>query len=215
MVAEGQSVPVPRPAKDRLLQDGRDMFWSMAPLVLACVALAGMLGMCSFAPSGPGRGPAPQYDAPAALKADAAALHIPIRVPVLPDGWHANSGSRGGIEAGRVDSVTKAPTRALYSKVGYLTASGMYAALIQSNADEEKLVASIHTGMYPTGAQDLDGVHWVVYEGAGDNDQGSEPVWTARLNGPTGPAQVAVSGSASAGDYRTLAEATQKAQPIS
>ena len=117
------------------------MFWSIAPLVVACIALAGMLGMCSFAPQGPGRGPAPQYDAPAALKADAAALHIPIRVPELPSGWHANSGSRGAIEAGRTDPVTKQPVRALTSKVGYLTAAGMFVALIQSNADEEKLVA--------------------------------------------------------------------------
>lgn len=214
VVAEGQSVPVPRPAKDRLLQDGRDMFWSIAPLVVACVALAGMLGMCSFAPQGPGKGPAPQYDAPAALKADAAALHIPIRIPQLPSGWHANSGSRGAIEAGRTDPVTKQPTRALMSRVGYLTASGMFVALTQSNADEEKLVSSIHSGMYPTGAQDLGGVHWVVYEGAGEDQQGTEPIWTAKLDGPTGPAQVAVSGSASPGDYRTLAEATQKAQPL-
>ena len=33
------------------------MFWSMAPLVVACIVLAGVLGMCSFAPSGPGQGP--------------------------------------------------------------------------------------------------------------------------------------------------------------
>jgi hypothetical protein len=218
-IGAGQSVPVPRPAKDRLLQDGRDMFWSMAPLVVACIVLAGILGMCSFAPNGPGKGPAPQYDAPAALKADAAALGIPIRVPVLPDGWHANSGSRGGIDAGRTDQSTRQRFRAVSSTVGYLTAAGMYLALIQSNADEEKLVASIHSGMYPTGAQDIDGVHWVVYEGAGDTGDSrqvgsSEPVWTARLNSPKGPAQVAVTGSAGEGDYRTLAEATQKAQPI-
>ncbi|MGL5445424.1 MAG: hypothetical protein ACRDDJ_23570, partial [[Mycobacterium] stephanolepidis] len=30
------AVPAPRPAKPRLFQDGRDMFWSMAPLVVAC-----------------------------------------------------------------------------------------------------------------------------------------------------------------------------------
>lgn len=214
VVAEGQSVPVPRPAKDRLLQDGRDMFWSIAPLVVACIALAGMLGMCSFAPQGPGKGPAPQYDAPAALKADAAALRIPIRIPELPSGWHANSGSRGAIEAGRTDPVTKQPVRALMSRVGYLTAAGMFVALTQSNADEEKLVASIHSGMYPTGAQDVGGVRWVVYEGAGEDQQGTEPIWTAKLDGPTGPAQVAVSGSAGPADYRTLAEATQKAQPL-
>jgi len=187
------------------------MFWSMAPLVLACIALAGLLGMCSFAPSGPGKGPAPQYDAPAALKADAAALHIPIRVPVLPDGWHANSGARGGIDGGRVDPVSHQNVRAVSSTVGYLTPAGMYVALIQSNADEEKLVASIHAGMYPTGARDIDGVHWVVYEGAGDDDQGTEPIWTTRLSGP---AQVALTGSAGESDFHTLAQATQKAQPL-
>ena len=47
----------PKPQKPRMLQDGRDMFWSIAPLVIACIVLAGMLGMCSFAPNGPGKGP--------------------------------------------------------------------------------------------------------------------------------------------------------------
>ena len=190
------------------------MFWSIAPLVIACIVLAGMLGMCSFAPNGPGKGPAPSYDAPAALQADADALKIPIRLPKLPDGWQANSGSRKGIDGGRTDPATGLPSRAVSSTVGYLAPSGMYISLTQSNADEDKLVASIHSGMYPTGAQDLGGVHWVVYEGAGEDQQGTEPIWTAKLDGPTGPAQVAVSGSAGPVDYRTLAEATQKAQPL-
>ena len=79
------SVPAPRPAKPRLLQDGRDMFWSIAPLVAICVVLAGVLGMCSFAPSGPGAGPAPAYDAPAALQADAAAPHLMVKSMLLDD----------------------------------------------------------------------------------------------------------------------------------
>ena len=33
--------------------------------------------MCSFAPNGPGKGPVPDYDAPAALKADARRLEDP------------------------------------------------------------------------------------------------------------------------------------------
>ncbi|MFD3042009.1 MULTISPECIES: DUF4245 family protein, partial [Mycolicibacterium] len=49
-----QPTPVPKPEKSRLLQDGRDMFWSMAPLVVACIVLAGLLGMCSFQAGGPG-----------------------------------------------------------------------------------------------------------------------------------------------------------------
>ena len=131
----------------------------------------------------------PVYDAPAALQADADALRIPIRLPVLPDGWHANSGGRGGIDGGRTDPSGQ-PARAVSSTVGYLAPSGMYLALTQSNADEEKLIGSIDSDLVPTGTQDVDGVRWVVYEG----DDGAEPVWTTRLNGPTGAAQIAING---------------------
>jgi len=184
------------------------MFWSLAPLVLACVVLAAVLGMCSFAPGGPGPGPTPDYDAPAALQADADALRIPIRVPALPGGWRSNSGSRAGIEAGRSDPSGR-PGRAVSSTVGYLSPSGMYLALTQSNADEEKLVFSIDADMVPTGTQDVDGVRWVVYE-----DDSAEPVWTTRLTGPTGPAQIAIKGAGGTDEYRTLAAAVQKQPPL-
>jgi hypothetical protein len=192
-----------------LLQDGRDMFWSLAPLVAVCIALAGLLGMCSFTSRGPTPGQAPDYDAPAALQADADALKIPIRVPQLPSGWTSNSGSRSGIDGGRTDPSGQAQ-RAISSTVGYLTPTGMYLALTQSNADEEKLVGSIHPEMAPTGTQDVDGVNWVVYEGGGS----SEPVWTTRLNGPKGPAQIAITGAGGTDEYRTLAAAVQKQSPL-
>jgi Protein of unknown function (DUF4245) len=206
----GQPGPHAKPAKPRLLQDGRDMFWSMAPLVLACIVLAGVLGMCSFQAGGPGPGPVPDYDAPAALQADADALKIPIRLPQLPDDWQSNSGSRKGIDGGRTDAASGQPARAVSSTVGYLAPSGMYLSLTQSNADEDKLVASINTDLYPTGTADVDGVKWVVYEGADD----AEPVWTTRLTGPTGPAQVAITGGAGTDEYRTLAAATQRQSPL-
>ncbi|KUI33646.1 hypothetical protein AU197_20225 [Mycobacterium sp. IS-1590] len=209
-----QPAPAPKPAKSRLLHDGRDMFWSMAPLVVACIVLAGMLGMCSFQGAGPGSGPVPSFDAPAALRADADALKIPIRIPQLPEGWQSNSGSRTGIEAGRTDPATGQPTRAVSSTVGYLAPSGMYVSLTQSNADEEKLVGSLESDAVPTGVQEVDGVRWVVYEGGGDDDKPGEPVWTTLLAGPTGPAQVALTGAADAGDFRTLAAATQTATPL-
>lgn len=206
--------PVAPPAKSRLLQDGRDMFWSMAPLVVACLVLAGLLGMCSFAPTGPGPGPVPDYDAAAALRADADALGIPIRVPQLPDGWQANSGSRKGIEGGRTDPVTGQPVRAVGAVVGYLTPSGMYLGITQSNADEEKLVASFSPDLVPTGVQDVEGVRWVVYEGGESDGKPNESVWTAQIRGPAGPAQLAVSGAAGTDEYRTLAAATQSQAPL-
>ena len=190
------------------------MFWSIAPLVIACIVLAGLLGMCSFAPNGPGKRPTPPYDVPAALQADAATLKIPIRLPRLPDGWQANSGSRKGIDGGRIDPSSGQQSRAVSATVGYLAPSGMYVSLTQSNADEDKLVASINSNLYPTGTQDVDGVKWVVYEGGSQDGKPAEPVWTTRLNGAGGPAQIAITGAAGTNEYRTLAAATQTQLPL-
>jgi Protein of unknown function (DUF4245) len=174
------------------------MFWSLAPLVLVCIVLAGLIGMCSFQPTGPKSGPAPEYDAVAALRADAAQLGFPVRLPKLPDGWHANSGRRDAIGAART------------SNVGYLAPSGMYLSLTQSNAEEQALVRSFNDDLYPTGTQNVDGVTWVVYQGG----EGVQPVWTTRLAGPTGAEQMAITGAAKADEFRTLAAATQSQPPL-
>jgi hypothetical protein len=185
------------------------MFWSIVPLVIACIALAGLVGMCSFAPTGPKSGTAPSYDAVGALNSDAQTLGFPVRMPRLPDGWKANSGRRDGLDGGRTDPATGQPARALISTVGYLTPTGTYVSLTQSNADEDKLVGTIHSEMYPSGAQDVAGTKWIVYEGAGD-----EPVWTTRVDGSGGATQIAITGSGSADDFRTLATATQTQPPL-
>jgi hypothetical protein len=93
----------------------------------------------------------------------------------------------------------------------------MYLSLTQSNADEDKLVASINPDLHPTGVQDIAGVRWVVYEGGGDEGEdgkAAEPVWTTRLGGPTGRAQVAVTGAAGTDEYHILAQATQTQSPL-
>lgn len=182
------------------------MFWSMAPLVLVCIVLAGVLGMCSFQAGGPGPGPAPEYDAKAGLQADADALKIPIRRPQLPDGWQPNSGGRSGIDGGAT-LPDGTHVRAVTSRIGYLAPNGAYMSLTQSNADESPLVTSIQSDAYPSGTQDVDGVTWVVYESSSP-----EPVWTTRLSGP---AQVAITGAGGTDEYRTLAKATQTQAPLS
>lgn len=184
------------------------MFWSIAPLVVACIALAGLAGMCSFHPGGTGPATPPSYDAAAALRADAQTFGFPVRLPHLPEGWQANSGNRGGIDDGRIDPATGQRLRAVTSTVGYLSPTGMYVSLTQSDADEAKLVASIHRSMHPTGTVDVDDTSWVVYQG------GSEPVWTTRLISAAGPAQLAITGAGSADQFRTLAAATQSQPPL-
>ncbi|MDT5016399.1 MAG: hypothetical protein QOD39_2559 [Mycobacterium sp.] len=211
MTSEPQ--PTPKPAKPRLLQDGRDMFWSLAPLVIGCILLAGLVGMCSFQPGGTNRGTVPSYDAARALQADAATLGFPIRLPQLPQGWQPNSGGRGGIADGSQGSARGERLHASTSTVGYISPTGLYLSLTQSNADEDKLVVSIHPGMYPTGTVDVAGTSWVVYQGAGEHGA-VEPVWTTRLTSPAGPAQIAITGAGPPEQFRTLAAATQSQQPL-
>lgn len=199
--------PAPKPPKPRLLQDWRDMLWSIVPLVLACVALAGLAGTCSFRPGGVTAGPVPSYDDVAALNADAQTLGFPVRLPQLPDGWQPNSGTRGSITDGRADQSGQR-LRAVTSRVGYITPNGMYVSLTQSNADETALVAAIHPGLHPTGTEDVDGTRWVVYQGDG------EPVWTTRLTGKTGAAQLAITGAGGQDQFRVLAAAVQTQPPL-
>ena len=210
----GEPAPAPRPAKPRLLQDGRDMFWSLAPLVLGCILLAGLVGMCSFQPGATNNPTIPSYDAATALRADAQTLGFPIRLPALPAGWKPNSGSRGGIQNGRTDPPTGQRLNAATSTVGYISPTGMYLSLTQSNADEDKLVGSIHSSAYPTGTVDVAGTNWVVYQGAAQNGAGAEPVWTTRLTGPAGATQVAITGAGSIDQFRMLAAATQSQPPL-
>ncbi|MGK2882131.1 MAG: DUF4245 domain-containing protein [Mycobacterium sp.] len=205
-----QPGPAPKPAKPRVLQDGRDMFWSIGPLVLVCLVFAGLLGMCSFQPAGPTAGPAPTFDDSSALHADAEALDFPVRLPRLPEGWAANSGGRAGIDQGRTDRETGQRVRAVLSRVGYLAPSGMYISLTQSNADEQPLMASMDPTLVPRETTDVDGTSWVIYRAG----EGVEPVWTTRLTSPAGPAQIAISGAGDEAEFRILAAATQRQQPL-
>jgi len=190
------------------------MFWSLMPLVLGCILLAGMVGMCSFQPKGMNAGPVPSYDAAAALRADAQTLGFPVRQPRLPAGWQPNSGGRGDIVNGRTDPATGQRATALTSTVGYISPSGMYLRLTQSDADEDKLVASIHPDAYPTGTVDVSGTGWVVYRGTGQSGADAEPIWTTRLVAPAGAAQIAITGAGGVDEFRTLASATQSQPPL-
>lgn len=185
------------------------MFWSLVPLVIACMVLAGLVGTCSLQTRGPAQGTTPTYDAAAALQGDADVLDFPVRLPKLPEGWQPNSGGRAGIEAGRTGPAGERQ-RALTSRVGYIAPSKMYVSLTQSDADETALVQSIDTSVYPSGVQDVGGVKWVVYQGGED----TEPVWTTRLASRAGAAQLAITGAGSAEDFRTLALATQTQPPL-
>ena len=176
-----QPQPAPRPQKARLLQDGRDMFWSLAPLVagLHCPGrTGGHVFISSRRAEGRQGADVRRGRRPEIRRRDAG----------FPDP-DAEAARRvaAQLRVAATESTPGAPTRRRASRCAPgvdrrlpRTPTGMYLSLTQSNADEDKLVRSIHTEMYPTGAQDVAGTKWIVYEGGPVRRRRHEPVWTTR-----------------------------------
>lgn len=183
-------------AKPRILQDSKDIVWSLIPLLLIALAIAGIAGSCSF---GFGKDAAeqkiPDFDSAAAFRADAATLPFPIREPVLPDDWKSNSGS------------TQPVGDSMASNVGWIVPSGAYLQLTQSGAGEESLVAKLAgDGALGDGVKQIGGSQWVVYR----NGENHKKAWIADL----GEVRIGVMSRGSDSDMHTLAEAVLKAAPL-
>jgi hypothetical protein len=121
--------------KPRILNDYRDLFWSLIPLVLIAVVFAGL-------------------DVTAALANDAKTMPFPIRNPSLPEHWTPNSGSR--------DTITSAGGGPV-STVGYITPQGTYMRMSQSSATEEALARFVLGSRYGAGTEQVGDQKWVVY----------------------------------------------------
>ncbi|MEU7764411.1 DUF4245 domain-containing protein [Nocardia sp. NPDC049190] len=182
--------------KPRILNDYRDLFWSLIPLVVIAVVFAGLASQCSFAANGPTPGQIPLFDVKAALTMDARSMPFPIRNPALPAGWSSNSGSResiGGAGGGPV------------STVGYLTPQGTYLRFSQTNATEEALARFVLGYRYASGTEQVGEQTWTVYA-----EQGSETAWIANL----GLSRVLITGAGNHAAFTTLAHAVTTAQPL-
>lgn len=183
--------------KPRILEDNKDMVWSLVPLVLFCIIIAGIASQCTFSPGGPTQGPIPSVDVDAALNYDAKELGFPIRNPGVPDGWTPNSGSRKIISGdGGGDSST----------VGFITTSGRYIQLTQSNAEEFPLVSHVAGGQrFATGVETVGADTWNVFGG-----EGVESIWVTDV----GDVRLLLTGAATPEEFRILAEKVGAAQPI-
>lgn len=197
IAAEGDTGVVAN-SKPRILNNNRDMVWSLIPLIIACLLIAGVASQCTLSPGGPQQGPIPNFDADAALQYDASELGFPVRNPAVPDDWTPNSGSRQTITGEQGGDV---------SNIGYISGAGRYNKLTQSDADEQVLVPFVVDGeeRYASGTELVDGTEWVVYEREGD-----EPVWVADL----GDVRLLITGSGTTEEFTTLAEATTSAEPL-
>lgn len=182
--------------KPRILNDWKDLFWSLLPLVLICLVIAGIASQCSFSAKGPTPGQIPHFDLNHALADDAKRLPFPIRKPALPEGWTPNSGHHDTITGTGGGSV---------STVGFITPQGTYMQMTQSNAAEEALAKNVVGTRYATGVEQVGDRKWVVYA-----EPETETAWVTDF----GDVRVLIKGAGNAAAYNTLASAIGQAQPL-
>ncbi|MGN2636025.1 DUF4245 domain-containing protein [Nocardia takedensis] len=182
--------------KPRILHDYKDLFFSLIPLVLIAVVFAGLASQCSFSATGPTEGRIPQFDARAALAADARTLPFPVRDPAMPEDWTPNSGSRDTIIGAGGGPV---------STVGYITPGGAYMRLSQSNAADDVLARHILGSRFASGTQTVGDQRWTVFA-----EPAEETAWVADFGG----SRVLITGSGDAASFTTLATAVTTARPL-
>lgn len=180
--------------KPRILQGTGDLVWTIAPLVVACLLVAGLVGQCSWSPGGPTEGAIPTFDAAGALDVDAGIVDYPIRMPAVPEDWTPNSGSRTDIG------------EATASTVGFITPERLYLQLTQTDATVQAAAGAYADGTANrSGTESIGTTDWVVFEDATD-----EPLWVTDL----GDVRILITGSGTPDDYVTLAKAVTEAAPI-
>ncbi|PYE14576.1 uncharacterized protein DUF4245 [Williamsia limnetica] len=185
-------------AKPRILNNNKDMIWSLVPLLLLCVFVAMVSGNCSVGLSGgSGDDKVPAYDIDSGLKADARSLAFPIRLPATPNDWKPNSGTTTALENTSV------------SNSGYITSNGVYIQLSQTDATEDSLVGSLagDERLLGAGTREVGGSSWVVYA----KPDGGRTVWVTDL----GDVRIGLmSNKGKEEDFTTLATATLAASPL-
>ena len=183
--------------KPRILISGKDMIWTLIPLLALCALVAVASGNCSVGLTGTASDDrTPAFDVENALLADARSLPFPIRRPATPEGWKPNSGSTVNLGAARA------------SNVGWVASSGAYVQLTQSNATEEALVQNlggddVSSG---TGMREIGGQKWVTY-----STYEGKKFWIADL----GDVRIAVLSVGPDSDLERIATATLAQAPLS
>jgi len=170
----------------------RDLLGAMGLLVVVVLVIGGLTRGCTFAPDGPtvDPGAGPTVDAPAQLRALAGSTSFALRVPAVPASWRANA----------VGTVRVGPAGNRAVRTGYVTPSGRYLRVVQSDAGEAELVTEEARGTpVASGVVEVAGTSWVTY-GDGTTD-------TIRVTQVDG-VRLLITGSGDDEDFRTLAAGT-------
>jgi hypothetical protein len=185
-------------AKPRILNNNKDMIWSLIPLLLLCVFIAMVSGNCSVGlTGGSGDDKVPAYDIENGLKADAKSVGFPLRLPATPKDWKPNSGSTVALE------------NTVVSNSGYITSNGVYIQLSQTDATEDSLVGYLagDERVLGAGTREVGGKTWVAYS----KPDGGRTIWATDLGG----VRIGLmSNKGKEDDFTTLASATLAASPL-
>lgn len=185
-------------AKPRILNNNKDMIWSLIPLLLLCAFIAVVSGNCSVGlTGGSGDDKVPAYDVANGLRADARSVTFPIRLPQTPSDWKPNSGTTVALE------------NTVVSNAGYITANGVYIQLSQTNATQDAVVGYLSDDetLLGAGTRDVGGRKWIAY----GKPDGGRTVWVTDL----GEVRIGLkSNKAKDDDFSTLASAVLAASPL-
>ncbi|MBO0839373.1 MAG: DUF4245 domain-containing protein [Sciscionella sp.] len=187
----------------RLTVGGKEIVFSVFALLVVVGLIAWFGGGLRFSPGGPYVDPsaAPSHDARAELTDAAGHVPFPIRVPIAPAGWRSNSGDIVAVPGGRDNEAVQ---------VGWITGSGNFLRLSQSNGSatdlvrEEAQLAS-DAPVASTGETTVHGVTWTFYPGLRQ-----EPAWVANLDGE----RLLITGSATRAEFTTMATAVATARAL-
>ncbi|WP_408005205.1 DUF4245 domain-containing protein [Saccharopolyspora rectivirgula] len=186
-----------QPGQTRPPRTASAMIFAILPMVLIALGMAGLFTQCSFNPGGPAINPetAPTVDAAAELRRAADRVDFPVVDPEVPAGWRANSAN-----------VETLASQHRVVRTGWLTGTGHYLRLAQSDAAEEDFVAAeTQQSPHGLGTVEAGGLEWIVYASVRD-----EQAWVTPHNG----ALLLITGDGTEQEFRALAEAVGSAQPV-
>lgn len=182
--------------KPKIFEDGRDMFYSVAVIVLVMVAVVAFTGLCSFDRGEPDNMPVNQVDEKAFLDIESRAEAFPVRSPQVPEGWTANSARRSSV-AGET-----APT------VGWVIGSDGYLQLTQTGVEEAAAVDGFDEHVRTEESSYQLGSNEVTIYGSDEKDVRDLRVMDL------GEVRLLVTGAATDEDFNALFEATVAAEPL-
>jgi hypothetical protein len=211
----GLEVPEAAPKRGRRRNSVRDMMLSMLVLAALVLVLTAVTTGFSFHLGPPNPSSASKVLTPQNPRADlrsvAGEVHFPLRVPQVPRGWQSNSFAKRDIDSG--------PSTAADVYVGWVTGDGNYLRLDQTAASVADVAkadrhepagsdgqAGSGGSLRKLGTERVGGSTWAVYPGTR-----SEHTWVT----DRGSARIAITGSGTPKQFRTMATAVLRAPEVS